>query len=690
MATKLDAALERIDVAVDRIRTKVSKPTESIEDVATAVEALGTGGSEPQDIYKVKTIAERNAIEAEEGDTCLVLESSIANLKVDDSVTKITFPAVVTLPEVFDGYGYMSLRDADRLYDVMVMLEPTMCRIDIMAGEDYVSINYTSEDSITFTREEDIESYEFPVPVSCAYPEEWIDELGYFLQVGSINFEGIFQYVDGAWEFANVGLSADSSMMFKPSGGYTSKGTVLGNIDRKQFRKNNIYIQDTEPEDKKGIWVVSKEKVYNGYTNEKVTGTTEVNLNNPITFTKGTSYTKYFKYSGALAQHAYCLTDCRASVYQTSTSGDSDTAICIIGTTAYCFNFWSDSSKSFAVKVNLETGAKTTLTKYSSSTVVNGMDNLSALSSDGTNIYCLAHKKHDNGGNVSLCVYNISGNSWTTISTPFVNKSSLYYQYYRNEAAMCIGPGLILLTGKMYEANTTSATRVLFWLYDYTNRAVVADFYIDRADLNSNDTSALLALFSGTYSFYVEDGILKFPNSDFEVSTSNFTKASVIAAENARTKYLKSSGFIFNHDLVLNPDCTIGTYQGNIGMTLYKEGKMYKMYPKYPEDFASSQLEYVISYIKDNTLYSTFICDSSTNNTFTADVSNPKEYTHADSTLWASIQVGSDGTPCEIAEGLSLNVKNFHIHNYVGSSANAAYKVYIGDGTSWKLISENS
>lgn len=689
MATKLDAALERIDVAVDRIRTKVSKPTETIEEVATAVEALGTGGSS-EGLYKVKTIAERDVIEAEEGDTCLVLESSIANLKVDDSVTNVTFPAVVTLPEAFDGYGYMSLRDADRLYDVMVMLEPTMCRIDIMVGEEYSQINYTSEDSITFTKDEGVEGYEFPVPISCAYPEEWIDEIGYFIQVGSVNFDGIFEYIDGAWEFANVGLSADSSMMFKPSGGYTNAGTVIGDLDRKQFRKSNIYVQDTEPEDKKGIWVVSKERVYNDYTNEQVTGTTEVDLNNPITFTKGTSYAKYFSYHATLAQHAYCFTDCRASVFQTSTSeGDSDTDICILGTNAYCFNFWSDSSKSFAVKVNLETGAKTTLTKYSSSSYVWGMDNRSALSSDGTNIYCLARKKGDTG-NVSLCVYSISGNSWTTISTPFVNRSSLYYQYNHNEAAMCIGPGLILLTGKTYEANTTSATRVLFWLYDYTNRTVVADFYIDRADLNSNDTKALLDLFSGTYSFYIEEGILKFPNSDFEISTSNFTKESVIAAENARTKYLKSSGFIFNHDLVLNPDCTIGTYQGNIGMTLYKDGKMYKMYPKYPEDLSSSELEYVISYIKDNTLYSTFLCDNSTHYIFAADVSNPEEYTHVDSNLWASIQVGTDGTPCEIAEGLSLNVKNFHIHNYVGSSTNAAYKVYIGDGTSWTLISENS
>ncbi len=203
-----------------------------LDEVVTTASSGGTPTPSDSGIYKVTTIAQRDALPAKEGDTCLVLESTIANMTVNDSVTAISFPDVVTLPEAFSGFGYTSLRDADRVYDVMVMLDTTMVNIDIMAGSDYLSIRYTSEDSITFTKEEGVESYEFPVPISCAYPEEWLDEIGYFLQVGDVNFEGIFNYSKDKWEYSKVGLSTTPDYVYANKKVYTNGGTIEGSLTK--------------------------------------------------------------------------------------------------------------------------------------------------------------------------------------------------------------------------------------------------------------------------------------------------------------------------------------------------------------------------------------------------------------------------------------------------------------------------
>jgi surface protein len=114
----------------------------------------------------------------------------------------------------------------------MVMLDTTAVNIDIQAGGDYLTIRYTSEDSITFTKEEGVESYEFPVPISCAYPEEWIDEVGYFLQIGDVNFEGIFNYSKNKWEYSKVGLSTTPDYVYANKKVYTNSGTIEGSLTK--------------------------------------------------------------------------------------------------------------------------------------------------------------------------------------------------------------------------------------------------------------------------------------------------------------------------------------------------------------------------------------------------------------------------------------------------------------------------
>lgn len=247
MSTKLSQKLERINASMARIREKTNLPNAVIEDVATAVEQLGTSGGETvkTNIYKVATIADRDAItDIVEGDMCVVHTSSMANMQATDSVTAITFPATVVLPSAFTGSAWVSLRDADYTSDIMLDLSQTRMRCDIM-GNDYISISYTSTDGITYTRtDSNAETIEFSSPVRCEYQEEWNDTLGYFLQVGGVEFGGLFEYTEGAWDYVNIGSSVSASQIFKSKTAYTSDGMLSGtmgvnmsNADIKQLNK---------------------------------------------------------------------------------------------------------------------------------------------------------------------------------------------------------------------------------------------------------------------------------------------------------------------------------------------------------------------------------------------------------------------------------------------------------------------
>lgn len=73
MTSTLSQNLTRIKNATDRIRTVVDKPTESIEDVAYAVENMPTGGGIPQ----VASIQEMRALTAHDGDLCVLYNEEL-------------------------------------------------------------------------------------------------------------------------------------------------------------------------------------------------------------------------------------------------------------------------------------------------------------------------------------------------------------------------------------------------------------------------------------------------------------------------------------------------------------------------------------------------------------------------------------------------------------------------------------
>lgn len=140
---------------------------------------------------------------AKEGDLAVVYKSEIQNMTADLEVTALTFPEKVTLPAAFTDNTYCSIRavDSSVMFDGNCELSQTSFRFDGWSESGMIRVEYTSEDGITYNRtrfQGDSGDLTNPVqlPTACKIEraEEWDDNLGYFMQIGGMNFEGLYEY----------------------------------------------------------------------------------------------------------------------------------------------------------------------------------------------------------------------------------------------------------------------------------------------------------------------------------------------------------------------------------------------------------------------------------------------------------------------------------------------------------------
>lgn len=138
---------------------------------------------------------------AKEGDKAVVYRSEIQNITADMEVTSITFPETVTLPTAFTGNARCVLRvvDSSVMFDGNCQLSKTSFRFDGWSEFGMIRVEYTSTDGITYTRTRfqggsgDLTN-PVEIPACKVYnPEEWNDNLGYFMQIGGNTFEGLYE-----------------------------------------------------------------------------------------------------------------------------------------------------------------------------------------------------------------------------------------------------------------------------------------------------------------------------------------------------------------------------------------------------------------------------------------------------------------------------------------------------------------
>ena len=183
---------------------------------------------------------------AQEGDLAVVYREEIQNMTVDTETQYITFPETVTLPEAFTDSSFIMLRAVDEsvMFDGNVQLNQTSFRFDGYSESGRISVQYNSSDGITYNRtifEGDSGDLTNPVDLGTVVKyepmEPWNDSLGYFMQIGGMNFGGLYEYgkyaVDG---YISIPLiNDDYTITLTPS-----KSITIENSNNNKFNEQDL------------------------------------------------------------------------------------------------------------------------------------------------------------------------------------------------------------------------------------------------------------------------------------------------------------------------------------------------------------------------------------------------------------------------------------------------------------------
>ena len=189
--------LNTIKNSIDRMKTALNLPANTpLEDVTTNVEH--GGGSVKSNIYRVGSIAERDAItDMVEGDMCVVYDSVIKNVDVNSKFKTAIFPDTVVLDTAITDYVDIRYRAVDEsvMFDCMGQLDSSNFMMDCYTDSGNIRINYTSSDGITYTRTDTTGNpVDFGTEIYYGMPDMWNDAIGHFIQASTLSFPGIFTY----------------------------------------------------------------------------------------------------------------------------------------------------------------------------------------------------------------------------------------------------------------------------------------------------------------------------------------------------------------------------------------------------------------------------------------------------------------------------------------------------------------
>lgn len=141
---------------------------------------------------------------AKENDLAVVYRKEVKNMTVADKPQYLTFPETVTLPqEITSNYVCVFRSDSDTIIrDIQISLNHSIFRLNCWGSNVNFQVQYRSTDGINYTRDR-FESgdgqtltnpVDLTVPIKVYYEEEWDDNIGYFMQIDGMNFDGLFEY----------------------------------------------------------------------------------------------------------------------------------------------------------------------------------------------------------------------------------------------------------------------------------------------------------------------------------------------------------------------------------------------------------------------------------------------------------------------------------------------------------------
>ena len=239
------------DVAT-AIKTKKGDSTPILaSDFDTEILNLPSGGGGSYNAYHVASIAERNALTGiQDGDVCVVQGNTLANMTSTtcNNFTSIFLPETVILPEAA-SYIFTTFQSSS-LVSINVNISSTTVNINLQINSVTTSYMYNSQDGINYTLINGTAGeIVLPEPTSLSQWATWNDLIGYFLQIGSQSFDGLFQAsIENntiTWNYLEIFIDTNATEIMFDKKVYTSNGIITGTLGTNiasDFTDNNALI----------------------------------------------------------------------------------------------------------------------------------------------------------------------------------------------------------------------------------------------------------------------------------------------------------------------------------------------------------------------------------------------------------------------------------------------------------------
>lgn len=648
-----------------------------LDEVVTTASSGGTPTPSDSGIYKVGTIAQRDALPAKEGDICYVGESSSEPFTKTTEANGLEFSPVVTLDSALEGYVYCSLSSEDSNQRVQIMIEPTMAYFDIMTEEDYYSTMYESEDGLTFTLKSGETFVSLSSPVKCQYEEDWNDIISKFITASSKSFEGLFEFKDNSWQYGFVNCSITPDQMFEPGSAYTNTGIINGVLRKDFWKEKQLYIQRDEPvveSYEPATWIVPSDDMSDSYidsvnrkSHQIFTTTQDITKRTVANQLKATSL-KFHPFVLITQDDRLLVRNLYDEYYNNGVAkpNNSSTSCGVIdGTKAYILymqdeSYLANNQKRFDC-IDLLTEQITSLPVpniSSSGSTVGG------LFGHNKN-YFMAMFRHNNSERY-LLLYDRNANTWKTNLITFDLE-------YGNAFIPILDTSKCIILDQTYYNNEYALSAIIV---DFATGKVENTFTYTKSDLHptSNYPSQIYTTFSQGMTYYIEDGILKTPNDWITIDLNNITYDSLknsFSNLNGNTyKGVKCKDFLI--DSWYNQRFIKGTRAFKLLHTQLGNGKAMHTYC-----------------ITDELLY----LFSNDGYIFTVDLNQDFILINNEGLVF---EISDDGYPANIEEGTTLYIKNAWLksdntsNNNTNQSKTAADKIYVNTSQGWHLVKDNT
>lgn len=195
----------------------------------------------PDGIYKVPSITERDLIDAQEGDICLVYDNEPLSSNDVRYISDVFLPDTIEFDESLLINGdYINISANARYY----------CKVSYSSSTHSVSINllnlmhsrsvaYETSDGLHWTLNGTGGNFHFSTQLNNYYYKTQTPLLN-FVQIPNISFDNIFIYKDSIWKYLDINIDLDSNYLFSGNKAYTSNGIITGSFFGEGNEANTI------------------------------------------------------------------------------------------------------------------------------------------------------------------------------------------------------------------------------------------------------------------------------------------------------------------------------------------------------------------------------------------------------------------------------------------------------------------